>query len=222
MGRIDWNSFISNLIAVVLGIFITFGIQGIIDSREEKANVLSALELVKEELVTNRDNLNEVIGLMGAEKKAAEFILANKGGLARCDADTLLANHTVLCSEFFMTVTEDALELMKSSSLFQKMNDNSLALSIIKAYDFLDANSQSFNTHEKYKINLCEAANTDDVKKAALVSSGPAYIEKFYSSAEAGYFIQAVIEMADNPFISNSLSEIDATISSIDSIIAGK
>ena len=220
MNRIDWASFFSNILAVVLGIFITFGIQELIDRKEAKENVRSALELVREELANNRTNLQEVTDILASEKEAAEYFRANLNNILTDDADSLLARHTVLCSEYFITITDDALELLKSSSLFQKMNDNTLALNIIQAYDYLEASSQTFNAHEKYKIDLCEEANTIPMKQAALNSSSQVFLRKFYSSGEGGYLLQATIEMSHIPSIGECLAKIDSTISVINRRLA--
>ena len=216
MKKFDWASFFSNILAVVLGIFITFGIQGLIDRRSERKDVRSALELVREELVDNKEALTEVMGLVGMEKEAAEYIIDNMDDFAKCDTNVLFQMNAILGNEYFMTVTDDALELLKSSSLFQKMNDKALALAIIKAYDYLEANSQAFNTHEKYKVSLYGDVNTDKAKKAALIHSGPDYLKIFYSSAEANYFLKAVVDMSEAPFLESGIPAIDSAISALE------
>lgn len=216
MKSFDWASFVSNIIAVVLGIFITFGIQGLIDRHGEKKDVLSALELVKEELINNKESLQEVINLIAMEKEAAEFIRDNKKDFSKCDKDSLESMNYILGSEYFFTVTDDALELLKSSSLFQKINDKSLALGIIKAYDYLNADSQAFNTHEKYKTALYGEVNTDKAKKAAMIYAGPDFLKLFYSSKEGDYFIKSVIDMSQSTFMESGLPEIESTIAAIE------
>lgn len=217
MSKIDWASFVSNIIAVILGIFITFGIQGLIDRRSEKKDVASALELVKDELISNVNSLQDVIGIIVEERLSAELIRANLSDLSKVDQDSLLNSNAVICTEYFFTVTDDALELLKTSSLFQKINDRNLALGIIRAYDFLNANSQAFNMHEKLKISLCEEANTEEVKKASLNSSGMDYLKSFYGSDKAGYLLKSVVDMSDESFLKSGLSEIEATINAIGS-----
>lgn len=215
--KFDWSSFLSNILAVVLGIFITFWIQGLIDRRSEKKDLSSALELVKEELVNNKSNLQDVLNIMEAEKEAAGFIGDNVGNLAKCDTSKLNSSHLTLGSEYFCTITDDALELLKASSLFQKMNDKNLALSIIKSYDYLEASAQAFNTHEKYKTSLFNDAVTDKAKKTSLTISGTDYLKRFYSTPEADYFLRSVIEISNNSSMTAIIPEIDATIAEIDS-----
>lgn len=216
MKKFDWASFFSNILSVVLGIFITFGIQGMIDRRAEKKEVKAALELVREELVNNEKDLQDVIGIFSLEKEAARFISMNKQDFSQCNPDSLIFYNNVLGSEYFYTVTDDALELLKSSSLFQKINDKNLALGIIKSYDYLNANSQAFNTHEKYKEELYKEVNTEKTKKASLSTTGTELLKMFYSSDEAGYFLQSVVEIADDTFLKAGLPDIEATIEAIE------
>lgn len=215
MRRFDWSSFFPNILSVVLGIFITFGIQGMIDRRHEKKEVSSALELVLEELNSNKNDLQEVIGLVGMELDAANFMLDNAGGFDSCAADSLSYWNSVLGTGYFFTVTDDALELLKSSSLFQKINDKNLALSIIKAYDYFNADSKAFDTHEQYKVSLFMAANTEKAKNESLSFSGKELLERFYSSPEAKYFLKSVVEMSGTPFLGMGLSDIDDAMSRI-------
>lgn len=217
MSKLDWGSFFVNILSVVLGIFITFGIQGLIDRRHEKKDVASALELVKEELINNNENLRDVIGLVGAEKNAAHSMLGNLGNLKKCDYDSVATWNTVLGSEYFFTVTDDALELLKSSSLFQKINDKSLALNIIKAYDYLEANSKAFNSHEQYKVSLFMEANTDKAKKAAGTTDGLDLLKVYYSSPEGTYFLKSVVDMSGVAFLREGMQEIESTIAEIES-----
>ena len=217
MKKIDWSGFISNMLSVVLGIFITFWIQGMIDRKAEIKEVNASLELVKDELIANKNDLHDVIGILSSEKTAAEYIIGCKSNFSKCDIDSLRTFNSYLNTEYFFTVTDDALELMKSSSLFQKMNDNRLALKIIKAYDYLGVNAQAFNTHEKYKTTVYNDANTDKTKKYAAYTSGTDLLKKFYSTAEADNMLRSMIEMSNSEFLQVGLPEIDATIAEIES-----
>lgn len=219
MSRFDWSSFFSNVLSVVLGIFITFGIQGLIDRNHEKKDVSSALELVLEELNSNRNDLQEVMGLLEMENAAAEGMIRYSGNFAKCDADSLAYWNAALATEYFFTVTDDALELLKSSSLFQKINDKNLALSIIKAYDFLNADSKAFNTHEQYKISLLMDATTDKAKRESLSFPDKEFLVRFYSAPEAKYFLRSAAEMSSAHFLGNGLPDIEYAIAQIEARI---
>ena len=215
MKHIDWSSFFTDILSVVLGIAITFGIQGLIDRGNEKKDVRSALELVRDELSNNTENLQEVMALIASEKRSAQSLRDNAGKLDKCPVDSVVVWNSCVGSEYFFTVTVDALELLKSSSLFQKINDKNLALSIIRAYDLIEADAKAFNSHEQYKISLFMDANTDKAKKASLVNDGLAFFKVFYSSPEADYFLKSVVEMSDDTFISSNIPEIESTIAGI-------
>ena len=72
------TSFLSNILSVILGIFITFTIQGMIDRSKEKKETRSSLELVRSELVTNMDDISIMADYLNQEKASAEYILSNK------------------------------------------------------------------------------------------------------------------------------------------------
>ena len=50
-------NFFSNLLAVILGIVITFAVQGVINYGQDRRDVRSALELVRSELATNLEDI---------------------------------------------------------------------------------------------------------------------------------------------------------------------
>lgn len=203
MSRFDWTSFISNIIAVILGIFITFGIQGLVDRRQERNDVKSALGLVKQELLQNKSDLEELISILESERDAAHYLREHNDRLGDCTPDSLKSMTTTITTEMISTSTDDALELLKNSSLFQKIGDNNLALSIIQAYDYIGANSQAFNIHEKYKIGVVEKAMDDN---HTLIFTGE----------DAEYMLSAVEGMVDTDFFLRGLLEIEHAISEID------
>ena len=83
------TSFLSNILSVILGIFITFTIQGMIDRSKEKKETRSSLELVRSELVTNMDDISIMADYLHQEKASAEYILSNKDSLDSCPEDSV-------------------------------------------------------------------------------------------------------------------------------------
>ena len=55
-----WKSFFSELVAVILGIVITFAGQGMIDRAHNRKEVRSALQLVRTELISNRQDIADL------------------------------------------------------------------------------------------------------------------------------------------------------------------
>lgn len=140
-------NFFSNLLSVILGIVITFTIQGMIDRAGARKEVRSALELVRTELIANMDDISVVKDYLRQERNSAAYLLEHRDHLAQCPADSISYHNSILFSDVSITVCHDALELLKMSSLFQKIADNPLSMKIIRAYDACESISANLNRH---------------------------------------------------------------------------
>lgn len=156
LSKIDVVGFISNMLAVILGIIITFSIQGVIDRRHEKENVESALSLVREELANCRSDLETCADFFDNEKAAADYIFSHRSDIAGCPEDSLSYYGLFCIQSLILTLPNDALELLKTSSLFSSIDDNELSIKIIRAYDRCNSLNQVFKTQEEYKNEVLE------------------------------------------------------------------
>jgi len=134
----DIKSFLLNFFAVVLGIAITFGCDAIVSAKKEKAEVRSSLNLVKNEL---KDNVSYVMAGDTAllnYAKAARFLIRYEGRYQEAPADSLnmLCNYPLTIMK--VETDEDALDLLKTSSIFTKIKDQELSLDIIRAYGLIE------------------------------------------------------------------------------------
>ena len=126
-------NFFSNLLAVILGIVITFAVQGVINYGQDRKDVRSALELVRSELATVA--LDEYFDDTQA---SARYLAAHEKDLAKCPEDSVLYHTGVIYADVSVALSHDALELLKMSTLFPKIGDNNLSMKIIRAYDACD------------------------------------------------------------------------------------
>ena len=140
-------AFFSDLLAVILGIVITFAIQDWIDRAADRKDVRSALELVRTELLNNRDDLATMSEYLDEEKKAAEFFIRHHDAPQAAPADSAEYLGSILFADAYITVSNDALELLKSSSLLPKIGDNLLSMKIIRAYDSSSSFAAALNRH---------------------------------------------------------------------------
>ena len=69
--------FISGMLSVVLGIVITFSIQGRIDKAKDRSDIRSSLQLVRSELATNIDDISEMSDYLVQEKRSAVYLLSH-------------------------------------------------------------------------------------------------------------------------------------------------
>ena len=154
-------NFLGNVIAIVLGVVITFMIQGRIDRASELKEVRSALELVRTELVTNREDIRTMEEYLEQERRAAIYYLDNFANLRKCPTDSLMYHGGILHAHVSITLSHDALELLKMSSLFQKIGDNPLSMKIIRAYDSCTYIAADLNRH----ISVRDARYTGEITR---------------------------------------------------------
>lgn len=148
-----WKSFFSELVAVILGIVITFAGQGMIDRAHDRKEVRSALQLVRTELISNRQDISYLRDYLNQAQQSAQYLVDNPELLKhidRLDSATLktVTDHQgMVLAEVSVSLPHDALELLKTSSIFQKIGDNALSLKIIRAYDCCQVMVESIDRH---------------------------------------------------------------------------
>ena len=139
--------FLGRMLSVVLGIVITFTVQGIQDRKRDRRTVRSALELVRSELVSNREDIKVLADYFRQEKAAAKYLVQHQQDLAKCPKDSVNYHIGIINAEVSVALPHDALELLKMSSLFQKIGDNNLSMKIIRAYDSCQLMVENINRH---------------------------------------------------------------------------
>ena len=149
------ESFFSELLAVILGIVITFAVQGMIDRAHDRNEVRKALELVRTELISNREDVAVLKEYLDLEMESAQFLDENAVLLKKLDrldsltAATVKYHLGIVGADVYVVFPHDALELLKMSSLFQKIGDNALSMKIIRAYDCCSSMTTSVENHVK-------------------------------------------------------------------------
>ena len=165
--------FFLDVLSVILGIVITFAIQGLIDRSRDRKNVRSAMELVRTELATNIEDINVMHDYLLEANRSALYFLQHSEELDACPEDSIEYHGSVLLAEVSLTTSSDALELLKSSSLFQKIGDNALSMKIIRAYDCCQVIVESIDRHFIAK----NTQSDDDLPKWLLAHSPLPYTD---------------------------------------------
>ena len=130
----DWFGYLMNFVAVCLGIVITFAGQGIINRHAERNEVKRSLILVKNELQDNISYIEFSDSALALLSEASRFLIKYEDRYAQAPADSMAAYCNVPLTVFEISHAEDALELLKTSSLFTKIKDQNLSLEIIHTY----------------------------------------------------------------------------------------
>ena len=211
-------NFFSSLISIILGVVVTFMIQGKIDRLADRKDVCSALELVRSELLANMDDFQTMTDYLTEERAAAQYFLTHRYDLWKCPKDTVDYYSGILFADASITTTEDALQLLNMSSLFQKIGDNQLSIDIIRAYDACENNTANINRHIATRDARFENSVTDmTVKKYAEMG----YIDiKDYLKTDYGVYVIRWLSSQPDPATSLDLSEVPKAIESIDNYLS--
>lgn len=151
---IEWIlDFVNRLLPVVTGIAITFTVQGMVNRAHTRREVRSALQLVRTELTSNREDVAVLKEYFQNEMTSARYLRKNADlvkKLKRLDestAETIKYHLGIVGADVTVVFPHDALELLKMSSLFQKIGDNGLSMKIIRAYDSCSQMAISADRH---------------------------------------------------------------------------
>ena len=214
------TSFLSNILSVILGIFITFTIQGMIDRSKEKKETRSSLELVRSELVTNMDDISIMADYLHQEKASAEYILSNKDSLDSCPEDSVNYHSSMIFADVSFSLSQDALELLKMSSVFQSIKSNGLSMKIIRAYDSCSSIVYNLNRHLSSRDARFE--NSIDKETAGLYAlDGYISIKDFIKTDYGLYSIKWLTAQPD-PENFTDVSDIQEAVHAIDSYLGKK
>ena len=141
------RDFVNKLLPVVTGIAITFTLQGIVNRSHERKSVRSAMELVRTELKSNLHDIDHLTDFLKQEVISAQYLSDHQHDLASCPADIVKYHKGQVNAYVSLALSQNALELLKMSSLFPKVGDNDLSMEIIRAYDACELLQTDINRH---------------------------------------------------------------------------
>ena len=142
-----FRDFLSKLLPVVIGIAITFTLQGIVNRSHERKSVRSAMELVRTELTSNMKDIEHLTDYMKQELISAKYLSDHKNDLKSCPKDIVNYHLGQVHADVSVVLSHNALELLKISSLFPKVDNNQLSMKIIRAYDACALLEADVNRH---------------------------------------------------------------------------
>ena len=132
-----FGDFFRNFIAVVLGIIITFAGSDWITERNTQKEIKKSLQLVKSELLLNREEMEALRDRIVLEQYAANYLFEHKDNPAEMPQDSIRKYFPLPFQWSKFTFTNDAMEMLKASALIQKIQNKELALQIMKVYGCL-------------------------------------------------------------------------------------
>lgn len=213
------GDFFRNFIAVILGIIITFVGNDLIQDANKEREVKQALQLVKSELLFNKDIIKEMMETEIHNKKGALYLLQFQDNIDEAQADSLAYyGYFPFQSRDFLPVT-NALEMLKGS-LIQNIKSKELVVQIIQAYAVIKNSHLFYEGYSKAKDKGIEGVTTR--QDYLMFMNKPAPIKKMWDFIlrlpEGLSAIRQLSQIHDNPYLtySHHLEMIDDAIAAID------
>lgn len=208
------KSILLDSISIILGVFITFWIQDLIDQSHDREEVRSALWLVRTELTNNLEDINILNEYLNQENASAKYFLRHRKDIDSCPADSIAYHSGMILAAVNATVSNDALEFLQSSSLFPKIGNSLLSMKIIRAYDSSQLTVDIANKHiEDRNERFEDFINENNVNQIA--SQGainiPAFIKTDYGLYSMMWITNQVVtdQTGDISDIKEALTAID-------------
>lgn len=214
----EWIGFALNFVAVCLGIIITFAGQGLINRSAQNREVKSSLELVKNELQDNLSYIELADSILEFHAKAAKFLIRYEGSYPQAPADSMALLCNIPLTAVEITHSEEALELLKNSSLFTKIKDMELSLEIIHTYGIISDQMKMNRFYHERKGKYLEDALTEHVR--SVLSQDNVTANRLWSaitSTDLGkQYLRELIRLQMSIDSSQAKEAIESTISHID------
>lgn len=212
-----WGDFVCNFTAVVLGIILTFVCSDLIEKHNTNSNVKKALKLVKKELQENRKQIVQVRRQLSLETAAANFFGKYKDNFEAAPDDSIRYYLNVPFRMYTLFCTNDALELLKTSALFQHIENEQLALQLIGAYGSIKTAETLHSYFYKMKGAMNDAIPIDMELLTELLRENARKLWSTVLSTKEGrgLVLQIPNILSERPYDS-TLESIDAAIVAIE------
>lgn len=146
----NWKigEYIRQLSIVTLGVVITFVGSDVISEYNMQSRLKTAILLVKGELELKHDDVLAMKARYDKEVAAAQYLQKYKDRLEQANEDTLAICISTPFQSIRFNPAEDAMEVLKSSGLFQQIKNQELTLALIKTNDVV--RMQAYGTFNSY------------------------------------------------------------------------
>ena len=229
-----FGDFFRNFIAVVLGIVITFAGSDLIEERKIRNEVKDALSLVKDEILLNRETIEELMEQELFEQRGACYLLQYKDSIDKASPDSIEKygyspfqsfNPIYIDVEEVPEFTlEDKYEMLKSSSLISAIENKKLATRIIQTYNTIKTAYGSFGAFMDIKLKCIEKlTDKAEVREALAKNKLRTKMQEwdFYFTIPEG--VQAVQQISyihsyPRKMYGRYMEQIDETLAAIDEV----
>ena len=130
----NWSGFFTNLLGVILGIMLTFGVNSLWQKREDKKKTKEMLILVRKELEINKEWFKNHEKTIRKEYRVYKNIIEAKDNLAVIPMDTMQIYLSLMGSFSDSQLTTTAWQIFQNSEIIQKMTHKELVIRLTECY----------------------------------------------------------------------------------------
>lgn len=132
------GDYVRQISVVVIGILITFAGSNLITNCSEKRDVQDIMLLIRDEMENNRDRFKGAIAEFNIDERISTLLVEHDMKLQTIPEDSLRQFGFVLGHYRIFSYQKNAMDMLKSSMLMQKISDKEFLLSLIGAYETLE------------------------------------------------------------------------------------
>ena len=163
MEKIDWKrvktivkgwklgDYVRQISIVVIGVLITFMGSDWVTRNSEKKDIRATMLLIKEELKSNREKYEDIVAEFQEDERLSALLAEHDLKIRIIPEDSLRQFALLMGHIRSFTYTQNALDILKSSMLMQKISDKELLLQLTEIYEVLDGFKATMNGY--YDMN---------------------------------------------------------------------
>ena len=129
-----WTGFFTNMLGIILGIVLTFGVNALWQKHEDKKKVNEIMALLRHELEVNKEWFKTQENLIKHDSYVYRKILEANGNWKSIHPDTLKQYQTQVSLIWHAPFTASAWQIFQNSEAIQKMNNQKVVVAMLNAY----------------------------------------------------------------------------------------
>lgn len=132
--KVGWGDSLRQFLVVTAGIVVTFIGSDLISNHSTDKEIRSTMSLIIKELQSNNRDLAIFNEKHTKDRIIARYLVDSKFDVSRIPLDTLHKYKSFISQLSSFNYSEDALDVLKGSSLMQKIADKDMLLNLIETY----------------------------------------------------------------------------------------
>jgi len=230
MEKIDWNrvkttvkgwnlgDYVRQISIVVIGVLITFMGSDLVTQNSEKKDIRATMSLIRDELKGNREKFDYIVSEFREDEQLSTLLVEHDLKLRTIPEDSLKQFIFLMGHIRSFSQTRNALDILKSSMLMQKISDKELLLQLTGIYEVLDGFKETINGYYDIKDRIMTPFHLSltDEQTRWLYEGGYEAWDIYLSDRQVRNFIMIAQKYFTPDYIESVRKKIDKTIQAIE------